>query len=142
MPKLAKLADRNFMKKRIIVTAAIFAAIAVIAGAFGAHGLEGKLSPKSLEVWHTAVQYQFYHVFALLFLATLARYKSILLTNCYYLFTFGIIFFSGSLYLLACSDLLKWEWLPVMGPITPLGGLLFIAGWVVLAIAAIKIKFN
>ncbi len=140
MPKLAKLADRNFMKKRIIVTAAIFAAIAVIAGAFGAHGLEGKLSPKSLEVWHTAVQYQFYHVFALLFLSTFSRFKSKIINTTFYLFSFGIILFSGSLYLLACRDILGWSWITVMGPITPIGGLLFIAGWVTLAVAGFRNK--
>ncbi len=59
------------MKKRIIITASVFGILAVVAGAFGAHGLQGSLSPKNMEVWHTAVQYQFYHVFALLFLSTL-----------------------------------------------------------------------
>jgi uncharacterized membrane protein YgdD (TMEM256/DUF423 family) len=58
----------------------------------------------------------------------------------YYLFTFGILLFSGSLYLLACRDLLGWGWLPVLGPITPVGGLLFMAGWVTLAIAGYKNK--
>ena len=129
------------MKKKIIITASIFGLLAVIAGAFGAHGLQGLLSPKDLEVWHTAVQYQFYHVFALLFLSTLTRYKNRVTNDCYYLFTFGIIFFSGSLYLLACRDLFGWSWLQVMGPITPIGGLLFIAGWIILGIAALRNKF-
>jgi uncharacterized membrane protein YgdD (TMEM256/DUF423 family) len=58
----------------------------------------------------------------------------------YYLFTFGIIFFSGSLYLLACRDLLGWGWLIAMGPITPLGGLLFIGGWGTIAFSAFRNK--
>ncbi len=128
------------MKKKIIVTAAIFGSLAVIAGAFGAHSLQPSLSAKELEVWHIAVQYQFYHVFALLFLATLSRYKTRLVNDCYYLFTLGIVFFSGSLYLLACRELLGWQWLRVFGPITPLGGVLFIAGWITLAFAAFKDK--
>ncbi len=126
------------MKKQIIITAAIFGAIAVMTGAFGAHGLQATISPKNLEVWHTAVQYQFYHIFALLFLSTVAQSKSKLIAAVYYLFTFGIIFFCGSLYLLSCRDLLGWGWLSVMGPITPIGGLLFIAGWVTMGIAAFR----
>jgi uncharacterized membrane protein YgdD (TMEM256/DUF423 family) len=128
------------MKKRIIITASVFGILAVVAGAFGAHALQGSLSSKNIEVWHTAVQYQFYHVFALLFLSTLTRYNTAFVNIAYYLFSFGIIFFSGSLYLLACRDSIGIGWLSVMGPITPIGGLLFIAGWVTLALAAFRIK--
>ena len=128
------------MKKRIFVTASIFGGLAVIAGAFGAHGLQAKLSASNLQVWNTAVQYQFYHVFALLGLASLNRYQTRLIKDCYYLFSVGIILFSGSLYLLACRELLGWEWLNFMGPVTPLGGVLFIGGWITLAIAATKNK--
>jgi uncharacterized membrane protein YgdD (TMEM256/DUF423 family) len=128
------------MNKKIIITASLLGMLAVIAGAFGAHGLQGSLSPRNLEVWHTAVQYQFYHVFALLFLSTCTRFKSGYITACYFLFTFGILLFSGSLYLLSCRDLLGWPWLRIMGPVTPLGGLLFIAGWLTLLIAAFKNK--
>jgi uncharacterized membrane protein YgdD (TMEM256/DUF423 family) len=128
------------MNKQIIVTAAVFGMLAVIAGAFGAHGLKPYLVAQQLEVWHTAVQYQFYHVFALLFLSTFAHTKNKLITASYYLFTFGIIFFSGSLYLLACRDVIGWGWLWIMGPITPLGGLFFITGWLVLALAALRTK--
>jgi uncharacterized membrane protein YgdD (TMEM256/DUF423 family) len=130
------------MKKKIIVTAAAFGALAVIAGAFGAHTLQKSLSPKNMQVWNTAVQYQFYHVFAILYLSKLGRYKTRLVNDCYYLFTFGIIFFSGSLYLLACSELLDWRWLPLIGPVTPFGGVLFIAGWITLGIAALKNDLN
>ena len=128
------------MNKQIIVTASFFGLLAVIAGAFGAHALQAKLDAKQLEVWHTAVQYQFYHVFALLFLSTFTRFKNSLISASYYLFTLGIIFFSGSLYLLACRDLIGWSWLTVMGPITPIGGLLFIAGWATLAVAGLRNK--
>ena len=129
------------MNKQIIITASFLGMLAVITGAFGAHGLKALLAPAQLEVWHTAVQYNFYHVFALLFLAVFARDKSGgLISVAYYLFTFGIIFFSGSLYLLSCRDLLGWNWLIAMGPITPIGGLLFILGWLMLALAAIRNK--
>lgn len=128
------------MNKRIIITASLFGVLAVIAGAFGAHALKARLTPQELQVWHTAVEYHFYHVFALLFLSTFARFKNKLIITSYYLFTFGIIFFSGSLYLLSCRDLLGWNWLAIMGPITPIGGLLFILGWIILALAAFRDK--
>ncbi|RKR84973.1 uncharacterized membrane protein YgdD (TMEM256/DUF423 family) [Mucilaginibacter gracilis] len=128
------------MNKQIILTASLFGVLAVIAGAFGAHALADSLSPKQLDVWHTAVQYQFYHVFALLFLSLLTRFKNNMVLTTYYLFTFGIILFSGSLYLLACRNLLGWSWLHMVGPVTPVGGLLFIAGWLTLAIAGYKNK--
>ena len=128
------------MKRKIIITASFFGMLAVVAGAFGAHGLQAMLSVKNMEVWHTAVQYQFYHVFALLFLSTQIGFKENLFKASYYLFTFGIIFFSGSLYLLSCRDILGWGWLPVLGPVTPIGGLLLIAGWITLGLAAFRNK--
>jgi len=82
------------MNKQIIITASFLGMLAVITGAFGAHGLKALLAPAQLEVWHTAVQYNFYHVFALLFLAVFAREKSGgLISAAYDLFAFGIIFF-------------------------------------------------
>lgn len=128
------------MNKQIIITASFFGMLAVVFGAFGAHSLKAVLTPQHLETWHTAVQYHFYHVFALLFLSTFARFKSGLILASYYLFTFGIVFFSGSLYLLSCRDALGWPWLTALGPVTPLGGFLFIAGWVTLALAAYRNK--
>jgi uncharacterized membrane protein YgdD (TMEM256/DUF423 family) len=126
------------MKKTIIVTAAILGALAVVAGAFGAHGLQNAVSAKDLDIWHTAVQYHFYHVFAMLFLSTLTKYSDKLVRDCYYLFLFGIVLFSGSLYLLTFHEVKGYEWTVTLGPITPIGGLLFIVGWVILAVAAIK----
>ena len=128
------------MKRQIVITAAVFGVLAVIAGAFGAHGLQKLISAKYLEVWHTAVQYQFYHVFALLFLSTVTTFKPKSVLAIYWFFTLGIVCFSGSLYLLAVSDLLGWGWLYGMGPVTPFGGLLFITGWLAMGIAAFRNK--
>lgn len=125
------------MNKRIVITGCVFGVLAVIAGAFGAHGLKSLIAPEQLAIWHTAVEYQFYHVFALLFLS-MVPHKGRLVTTSYILFTFGIILFSGSLYLLACRDLIAWDGMWIMGPITPVGGILFIAGWLTLALAASK----
>ncbi len=130
------------MNKKIIITASLFGVLAVITGAFGAHGLKEKLEASQLETWHTAVQYHFYHVFAMLFLSTFARFKNNTIVTSFYFFIFGIIFFSGSLYLLSCRDILglRPSLIKVIGPITPIGGLLFILGWLSLALAALRHK--
>ena len=90
------------MNKQIIVTASVLGMLAVITGAFGAHGLKAVLPADQLEVWHTAVQYNFYHVFALLAVGFAAQYlPGNLIHWSGRLFIAGIIFFSGSLYLLS-----------------------------------------
>jgi uncharacterized membrane protein YgdD (TMEM256/DUF423 family) len=106
---------------RWVAIAALLGASGVILGAFGAHGLSGRISDEDLRAWHTAVQYQLFHAVAVLALASLAGSRSVVLPGA--LFTAGVILFSGSLYLLV---LLHWRWL---GPVTPLGGLCLIAGW-------------
>ncbi|MES2418620.1 MAG: DUF423 domain-containing protein [Bacteroidota bacterium] len=128
------------MNKRIILTAAFFGTLAVILGAFGAHSLKSIVAPPSLSIWQKGVEYQFYHTFALLYLSTFARYKHKLIGFAYILFTLGIILFSGSLYLLALKDAYNLPFSSILGPITPIGGLCFISGWVCLFLAALKDK--
>lgn len=126
------------MNKQIILTASFFGLLAVILGAFGAHGLEGKISEYQLGTWKTANEYQFYHTFALLFLSTFSRAKSQSIRVSFIAFTIGIILFSGSLYLMSVRNLLGIESVSVLGPITPLGGLCFMVGWIGLFVAAVK----
>lgn len=126
------------MNKQIILTASFFGLLAVILGAFGAHGLEGKISEYQLGTWKTANEYQFYHTFALLFLSTFSRAKSQSIRVSFIAFTLGIILFSGSLYLMSVRNLLGIESVSVLGPITPLGGLCFMVGWIGLFVAAVK----
>lgn len=128
------------MSKQIIITASVLGMLAVIAGAFGAHGLKAYLTPQQLDVWHTAVQYQFYHVFALLFLSTFARSKNSFVNAAYLFFVFGIICFSGSLYFTSFADIMHWDLPVAVFLITPLGGLLFIIGWLMLGLAAYRSK--
>ncbi|HCN84727.1 MAG TPA: DUF423 domain-containing protein [Sphingobacteriaceae bacterium] len=128
------------MNKRIILTSSLFGALAVVFGAFGAHSLKDKLTSSELEIWRTAVDYQFYHTLALLFLASFSRFKSRLINAASYMFTFGIILFSGSLYLLSTQSLTNLQWSQFIGPITPLGGVLFILGWLCLFLATLKNK--
>lgn len=127
------------MSKRILVTASLFGATAVVLGAFGAHGLKSLIDQNALEIWAKGVEYQFYHTFALLFLYFFAaKRESKLVKLAYGFFTFGILLFSGSLYLLATRSILDIGFVNYIGPVTPLGGLLFICGWLSLFIAALK----
>ena len=119
--------------KKILTIAAISGMLAVMLGAFGAHGLKKIISPEMLEVFKTGVQYQFYHTFALLVVGILMYFsESKALKWSANLFITGIVLFSGSLYVLAISGI------KVLGAITPLGGIAFIAGWLLLAIHASK----
>jgi len=124
------------MKRRILIAACVFGVLAVILGAFGAHGLKNNISLSDLENWKTAVSYHFYHTLALLFLAqagTRNKWTSV----AFIAFSLGIIFFSGSLYLLSTRTLTGFYW-PVLGPVTPVGGLFFIIGWISLLVSGIK----
>jgi uncharacterized membrane protein YgdD (TMEM256/DUF423 family) len=127
------------MKNNIIGIAALSGAIAVCIGAFGAHGLKPHLSEYQIAIFEKGVQYHFIHTLALLAAGILARSvpENQSLTKAAWFFLAGIVGFSGSLYLLACRDLLPFavNW---AGPITPLGGLCFITGWVLLFLAARK----
>ena len=128
------------MNKRIILTASFFGLTAVILGAFGAHGLEGKISNDQLETWKTAVDYQFYHTVALLFLSTFSRAKNNYIRFSFITFTLGVLLFSGSLYLLSTHSINEFGSPTILGPVTPIGGLCFILGWVGLIVATIKNK--
>ena len=126
------------MNRRIILTASFFGAVAVMLGAFGAHGLKNLVSADAVAIWNKGVEYQFYHTFALLFLSTFNRFRTKLVDLSYLCFTVGMVFFSGSLYLLATLQITHIQFINIIGPITPLGGVLLIAGWALLFFAALK----
>ena len=128
------------MNKRIILTAAFLGALAVILGAFGAHSLKAQLDVNGLAIWQKGVEYQFYHVLALLYLSTFARYKNKLIKLSYIFFFLGIVLFCGSLYAITIVKILGSNSFAILGPITPIGGLCFILGWVFLFLAALKDK--
>ena len=119
--------------KIILSSAAFSAMLAVVLGAFAAHGLKSKLSETLLNTFQTAVQYQMYHSLALILVVILYRQmpQPLLVYSAGFMLS-GIVLFSGSLYLLALTQL-KW-----FGPVTPLGGLCFIVGWALLIVAALK----
>ena len=122
------------MAKLFITLASCSGMFAVMLGAFAAHALKNTLDEYSLGVFQTAVQYHFYHSFALLAVGILAisQPESVLLRSSGWLFFIGLLLFCGSLYVLSFSGV-RW-----LGAITPLGGLCFIAGWAALAAAAWK----
>ena len=122
------------MMTRLLIIGFLSGAGAVALGAFGAHALKDKLAPELITTYQTAVQYQMSHSLALLLVgALLLRWNDqVLLAYAGWSFTLGILLFSGSLYLLS---LFGWRWL---GPVTPIGGLAFMLGWVLLAAAALK----
>ncbi len=116
-------------------TAAVFMALAVMLGAFGAHGLKDRLSEYSMSVYEKAVFYHFVHALGLLIVALLAKtgsLNSVGANRVAWLLSIGIVVFSGSLYALAISGV------RILGAITPIGGIAFIAAWLLLAFEATR----
>ena len=121
------------MEKLFMILGSAAGFLGVALGAFGAHALKGRLSPEMIDVFETGVRYQMYHAIAILFVAwAVTRWESGLLAWSGWLFTAGIVIFSGSLYILSISGVKTW------GAVTPLGGLAFLGGWLLLAIGIYK----
>src|SRR4051812_37388433 len=118
------------MDRTFLLAGSVAGLIAVGFGAFGAHGLRSRLSPDMLAVFETGVRYHIYHALALLLVAALIpRLEGKAIVAAGWCFVAGITLFSGSLYLLAVTGV------TVLGAITPLGGVAFLAGWAALALA-------
>lgn len=131
------------MLRIILLAACLSGALSVILGAFAAHGLKDKLDASQLGAFETGVRYQMYHTLALFVVAWLMdRFGQPHLGWAGILFMAGMVLFSGSLYLLSMRSLWGiegWRWL---GPITPLGGLAFIAGWLVMFYSLVRVFFR
>lgn len=126
------------MQKTFLVITALAGLTAVALGAFGAHGLKPYLDTNQLNMWEKGVQYQVYHSLAI-FMCYLFLKKdySTLIRNAAICFALGILCFSGSLYLLATREFTGIPTL-ILGPITPIGGFFFIAGWGLVLVQAVK----
>ncbi len=122
--------------KFFLIAGAINGFLSVALGAFGAHLLEGRIEDKYLATWETAVQYQMFHAVTLVAISILMSSKIFgavsSLNTAGYLILAGIIIFSGSLYVLSLTGI------SVLGAITPIGGVAFLAGWVMLIVTAVK----
>lgn len=130
------------MHKKFLIAGALFGGLGVALGAFGAHGLEKMTQDaKILHGFQTGVQYQLYHALALLAVALIYEklpVKQIVWAG--WCFIGGIILFSGSLYLLTFLKINENSLVKIIGPVTPLGGVLFIAGWLLLLLSVVKKK--
>lgn len=123
------------MNKLFLVVGCLQAALSVMIGAFGAHALKSYLLKiAKVEVFETAFKYQFYHALALLIVGCIQIYKSnTWIEYSAYSFLLGTFVFSGSLYILCLTNVGRW------GAVTPIGGLMLIAGWLLLALGIYKI---
>src|SRR3954469_25695966 len=120
------------MDRTFLLLGSVAAFLGVTLGAFGAHGLRGRLSPEMFAVFQTGVQYHLYHALALLIVGgIMSRMDGWLIQTAGWLFVAGIVLFSGSLYVLAISGI------TILGAITPIGGVAFLLGWACLAFAAL-----
>ncbi|MBC1405369.1 DUF423 domain-containing protein [Listeria welshimeri] len=118
--------------KKTIITGAVFAGLAVLLGAFGAHALKDVLG-RYASTWETGVQYQMFHAVGILIIGLLMEKQTSRLYNWVaILFSVGIVFFSGSLYVLSISKV------TVLGAITPIGGVCFVVGWFLLILGVSK----
>lgn len=127
------------MNRNIVATGLILGIIAIILGAFAAHGLERALSADAIATFETGVQYQMYNALFLLLSGTLTGVHNKLRKWSYFLTLIGTIFFSGSIYFLATNTLTAFDF-SVIGLVTPIGGTLMIAGWTVLLVGILKLK--
>lgn len=126
--------NKETMQKLFLILGSVYGGLAVMIGAFGAHALKNILETSGrTEAFETAVKYQFYHALALVLLGILMfNLKHQFFTYAGYSFTIGILIFSGSLYVLCMTGIAKF------GMITPIGGVMFIAGWIFLLYGIIK----
>ena len=127
------------MKNKLILTGALLGMIAIILGAFGAHALKKVLLPEQLITFETGVRYQMYHALFLIFIGILNDLSEKAKKIINYLVIFGVILFSGSIYLLATNTLTSFDF-KVIGFLTPIGGLLLILAWGVLFTTFLKKK--
>lgn len=127
------------MNKKLLILGSVFGLFAVIIGAFAAHGLKLKISSSALQSFETGVRYQMYHAFLLFFLANINMLTEKIKNIIFYLILFGVILFSGSIYLLATNILTSFDF-KIIGFLTPIGGLFFIAAWILLIIRLLKLK--
>jgi len=116
------------MNRTIILSGIIFGMLAVIFGAFGAHGLKSLLTESELQSFETGVRYQMYHAIVLVIIGSIVKVPPHLKRGLLYFFTIGIVLFSFSIYLLATNSLTAYDFASIAF-VTPIGGAFLIAGW-------------
>jgi uncharacterized membrane protein YgdD (TMEM256/DUF423 family) len=127
------------MQKIFMIIGTVLAGLAVVLGAFGAHGLRKVVSPENVAIYQTGVQYQMYHALALIMVGLLSeKILSSFLSYAGVLFVTGVVFFSGSLYLIVSLYAMNKTVPKLVGILTPIGGLFFIFGWICLLVSLLK----
>jgi uncharacterized membrane protein YgdD (TMEM256/DUF423 family) len=127
--------------KNWLVAALLLCGLAVMLGAFGAHGLKRLVSPLQIETFKTGVQYHFYHAFAIALAVIISQFHdSQQIRRVFWYFASGIVLFSGSLYAMTFAEAAGTEGVRWLGAVTPIGGVLFIYGWSLLAYSIYKIE--
>lgn len=124
------------IKKTLLVGIVLFTT-AIILGAFGAHGLKGKVSPERIASFEVGVRYQFYVAIGLMLVSLIAERFGLSIGTFFWLNVIGVIFFSVSIYGLTVQEIVGANW-KFLGPITPLGGILLIIAWVILFLQILK----
>lgn len=127
------------MQRNLLILGTTFGLIAVILGAFGAHGLKELLDANALESYQTGVRYQFYHALLALFVGIAGVFSSKTKKIVFWLLLSGVVLFSGSIYLLSTSSILGVSFKSI-ALLTPIGGLLMILAWLVLLVNVLKMN--
>ncbi|WP_417236881.1 DUF423 domain-containing protein [Bizionia paragorgiae] len=127
------------MNRKLFISASVMGVIAVIVGAFAAHGLKPLISFEAMQSFETGVRYQMYHAFLLLFVGLSATLPETVKKGILYLVLLGVVLFSGSIYGLATDTLTSFNFKSI-ALVTPVGGLLLISAWIVMLISFVRIK--
>lgn len=127
------------MNKSILILGSIFGLLAVILGAFAAHGLENSIDKDAIETFQTGVRYQMYHAVLLLFVGITSKINDKTKRVIFYSILFGVVLFSGSIYGLATNELSSFDFKRIAF-ITPIGGFLLILSWTLMLLNFIKLK--
>lgn len=130
----------NKQQKRFIIAGLIFVITGIILGAFGAHGLKGKVSVEKLSAYETAVRYQLFNGVGMLALAGISQFFRFSIKPTFGFILIGVLLFSGSIYGMTIQELMQMPVSKILGPITPLGGLSMIIGWLLILIQVIRQK--
>ena len=127
------------MDRKIFMTASLVGGIAVVLGAFAAHGFKPLLSDSAFDSFNTGIRYQMYHAFLFFFIGITTQITPKQKSSLFKLILTGILLFSGSIYLLSTNQLTAFDF-KIIGFITPIGGLFLIASWVLLFVYFFRIK--
>jgi uncharacterized membrane protein YgdD (TMEM256/DUF423 family) len=127
------------MNKKILIAGSVLGFLAVVLGAFAAHGLENSITKDAIETFQTGVRYQMYHAIVLLFIGGTTALSTKTKKWMYYFVVLGVLLFSGSIYGLATNELTSFDF-KTIGFVTPIGGLLLIISWLLMLMGFIKIK--